>query len=327
MNFLENVLGKNNSFWRYAATIVVAFLASNFIGAIPLVTVLIVQCVKTGVDLSLMNEVIRDPSMVGISQNLYLLLFMFAFVVALITLILLIKWLHRRSFSETINGTKRVRWRRVFTGFGVWFLLSLFLLMASYFIDPGDLTFQFDIRSFIPLFFIALIFIPLQITFEELLFRGYLAQGIGAWTKNRWLAVFIPSILFGLMHSWNTEVGTYGFWASMPQYVLFGLIFGFISVLDDGIELSMGFHAANNIFACLFVTFDGSSLKTPALFHQQTVNMHHETITLLLFGLIVFIFFAKKYKWNLSVMNKKVGGDEICNDPQKIEDDSLKIKE
>jgi len=155
----------------------------------------------------------------------------------------------------------------------------------------------------------------LETTFEELLCRGYLAQGIGTWTKNRWLVVFIPSILFGLLHSANTEVETFGFFAAMPQYILFGLIFGFISVLDDGIELSMGVHAANNIFCCLFVTFDASSLKTPAIFYQKTenINILEDTIALLLLGLLAFIFFAKKYKWNFAVMNKKVRSGEVCN--------------
>ena len=306
MHFLENILGKNNVYWKYIITIISTFLAANIIGAIPLVIVVFVQSFKTGNELSSEMWQSLDFSAIGISENLSLLLMMIPFIVGLVTAILLIKHLHQRSFSETVNGTKKVRWNRVFMGFCVWFTLMLLYLAIHYIVEPENFTIQFNIRTFIPLIFITFIFIPLQTMFEELLFRGYLAQGIGAWTKNRWLVVFIPAILFGLMHILNTEVSTYGFWEAMPQYILFGLIFGFFSVLDDGIELAMGMHAANNIFACVFITFDASSLKTPALFYQQTVNIHIETAVLLALGLLAMFFFAKRYKWDFSILNKKI---------------------
>jgi len=306
MYFLENVLGKDNSIWKYVVTFIVAFLAANFIGGIPLLIVIFMQFFKGGGEIS--TEAIRslDASAMGISENLMLFLMLIPFIVGLFTVILLVKHLHQRSFSETINGTSKIRWNRIFWGFGVWLILMFIYLAAQYFIEPENFTVQFDVKTFLPLIFIALIFIPLQTTFEELLFRGYLAQGIGAWTKSRWLVVFIPAILFGLMHSANPEVETYGFFATMPQYIVFGLIFGLASVLDDGIELAIGMHAANNIFACLFVTFDASALKTPAIFHQQTLNIPMETIGLLLIGLLALFFFAQKYKWNFAIMNKKL---------------------
>jgi membrane protease YdiL (CAAX protease family) len=245
------------------------------------------------------------PAM-GISENLGLLLMLIPFIIGLLTLYLFIKYLHGRTFSETINGTKKIRWRRIFSGFGVWFLLMFVYFLIAYMISPENFLFQFNVKTFLPLLFIAVIFIPIQTTFEELLFRGYLGQGIGVWTKNRWFVVLIPAILFGLMHLMNPEISTYGVWAAMPQYILFGLIFGFVSVLDDGIELSMGMHAANNIFACLFVTYESSALKTSAIFKQDTVNMQAETIVLLVAGLLAMLFFAKKYKWNLSIMNKRI---------------------
>lgn len=137
-------------------------------------------------------------------------------------------------------------------------------LLAYYATIPDNFTIQFDIKTFVPLLLITVLFIPLQTTCEEFLFRGYLTQGVAAWTKDRWLAVIIPGMVFGLMPISNPEVSEYGFWAAMPQYIIFGLAV----VLVDGIEVAMGIHAANNIFACLFVTFDASVLSTPAIFHQ-----------------------------------------------------------
>ena len=312
MHFLENIIGKDNKLWKYIITIIGAFVAASFIGGIPLLTVVLVQFFKTENAVSI-EEIFQseDFSAIGISENLILLLMLISFAIGLLAIVLFIKYLHGRSFSETVNGTNKIRWNRISTGFGVWFSLSFICLIISYLITPENFVFQFDMKTFIPLVFIVLILIPFQTTFEELLFRGYLAQGIGVWTKSRWLVVFIPSILFGLMHLANSEVSTYGFWETMPQYILFGLIFGFVSVLDDGIELAIGMHAANNIFACLFVTFEASSLKTPAIFKQQVIHLQTETIVLLILGLLALFFFAKIYKWNFSLMNKKIKQNEF----------------
>ena len=306
MNFLENILGKDNAIWKYIVTVVVAFLAANFIGVIPLFVVVFVQIFRYGYEMDLDKIQSMDFSGFGVSENLMLFLMLFPFLIGLITMVLLVKKLHKRSFSETVNGTKKIRWNRIFMGFVVWFLLMLIYLGIYYIVDSENFALQFNLQTFLPLFFISLIFIPLQTTFEEFLFRAYLSQGLGAWTRNRWMVVFITAILFGLMHFANPEVSTYGFWAAMPQYILFGLIFGFFAVLDDGIELAMGMHAANNIFASLFVTFEASVLQTPAILKQQTVNTQIETISLLIIGLLSLFFFAKIYKWNFSIMNKKI---------------------
>jgi len=179
MNFLENVLGKGNKFWKYLITVVVAFLAANIIGAVPLMIVVFVQIFKTRGEFSPEMFQNLDFTSIGISENLFLLLMLIPFIVGLLVAVLLIKSLHKRSFSETINGTKKVRWNHILMGFCVWFLLMALYLVTYYIINPENFVVQFNIQTFIPLFFIAL-FIPLQTTFEEFLFRGYLAQGIGA---------------------------------------------------------------------------------------------------------------------------------------------------
>jgi membrane protease YdiL (CAAX protease family) len=305
MYFLESVLGKDNSFWKYLFIVIGTLLVTNTIGVIPLLIVVVVYTMGNGNVISMEEIQAMDFSSIGISDNLFLFLMLIPFAIGLLTIYLLIKYLHRRRFSETVNGTKKIRWNRIFTGFGVWLLLMFIYLALYYMIAPDNFTLQFDMDTFIPLLFITIIFIPLQTTFEEFLFRGYLAQGIAAWTKSRWLVVLITAILFGLMHMMNPEVSAYGVWATLPQYIIFGLLFGLASVWDDGIELAMGMHAANNIFACLFVTFEASALKTSAIFKQQSVDIQMETIILVIAGLLALLFFAKKYKWHLSVINKR----------------------
>lgn len=307
MKHLERALDGQNQFWKYLVNFIVSFVSSNLIGAIPLVAVIAFKTYQNGGVIAPNPNNVADLSVYGISTNFGLLLLMIPFIFGLLSVILLLKPLHKRSLTEVVNGTMTIRWKRFFYGAGIWLLLSiLYLIVDHTIIDPTNYVLQFDIKTFIPLVFISLILIPFQTTFEEILFRGYLGQALAGWTKNRWLVIIVPALLFGLMHITNPEVKEYGFWATMPQYVFFGLIFGLITVLDDGIELAMGVHAANNIFFSLFITNKSSVLQTAAVFNQQQMKPYKETLMLAVLGVILIFILAKKYHWNFGILNKKV---------------------
>ncbi|MDR1129549.1 MAG: CPBP family intramembrane metalloprotease [Prevotellaceae bacterium] len=307
MNYLENILGKDNSFWKYLAVCVITFIVMQLIGGIfiGIAVVLYLFCQGGEIAPELFSSV-KSLYEMGLPENFVLILMIFPFVAGIITVWLLIGSIHKRTFSMTVNGRENIRWKHIFAGFLFWFLLMLVFFGISYIADPDNYSMQFDGAKFVALFIITLLFIPFQTTFEEFVFRGYLAQGIAAWTKNRWLVICIPALLFGLSHYQNTEVAEHGFWLAMPQYIIFGLFFGLIAVLDDGIELPLGMHAANNIFVCLFVTNNASSLRTPAIFSQATVDPILETVSLLIVVSLTTLFFYRKYKWDFHILNEKV---------------------
>ena len=286
MNFLERASDGQNQLWKYPVVCFGGFLGGQLLGSIPLV--------------------ILSSMAFGISKNLFLFLVMFSFVVSLLITIYLIKILHRRTFSETVNGTRKIRTGRLISGALTWTIIITVYLIIDYNLNPENYVLQFNWGNFFILTVLALCLIPIQTTSEELLFRGYLAQGIAAWTKNRYLSILIPGLLFGLMHIANPEVAEFGFWLSMPQYIFFGLLFGLISVLDDGIELAMGMHAANNIFTLIFTTHAASALQTDAMFEVQTINPAKELVALLIAGLIVLTYFAFRYKWNFNIFLRPI---------------------
>ncbi len=318
MKHLERALDHQNQFWKYLINIVVGFVAANFIGSLPLIAIILYKSYQSGGNISPNPNNVADLTPYGISSNVGLILLMIPMVFSLITTVLLLKPLHKRTFSEVVNGTKKIRWDRFFYAAGIWTILMLIYLIIDYSLDPSNFVLQFNLTEFIFLVIISFLFIPLQTTYEELVFRGYLGQAIGAWTKNRWLVIIIPSILFALMHSANPEVKEFGFWAVMPQYLIFGLIFGLLMVLSDGIELSMGVHAANNIFYSLFVTNASSVLQTPAVFNQQHVDANRETLILTILGIILVAVFMKKYKFDFSILNKKIVREPELSNPESV---------
>jgi membrane protease YdiL (CAAX protease family) len=182
--------------------------------------------------------------------------------------------------------------------------------------DPSNFSMNNKSVTLIPLILISVLLIPFQAAFEEILFRGYLMQGFTVLFRNRFFPLIMTSVLFGLMHGMNPEVKAFGFWAMLPQYVLFGLIFGIMTILDDGIEAAIGAHAANNAFLCIMMTNDSSALQTNALFVQHNVYPWFELSTMVLMGVLIIMVMNKIFKWNnFSEIFGKVDRNEIIQVP------------
>ena len=307
MKFLEQSFDRQNQFWKYLVVILVALFGGQILGSIPLIGVMMYKSIASGGSIALNPDNFMDFTVFGISKNWGLFLMMLPFVATLLLAIVLIRVLHKRSFAQTVNGTRKIRINRCLTGVAVWSVLMVIEFLVSYFLNPGDYRLQFNLSAFIPLLLISVFLVSIQSTAEEFLFRGYLTQGVAGWTKSRWLAILIPGLLFGLMHSFNPEIKQFGFLIAIPEYVFWGLLFGLIVVLDDGIELAIGMHVANNVLSSLFITHSFSALQTDAVFvmTNPTISIK-DIIGFVIMGMIALAFFTRKYKWNFNILNQKV---------------------
>jgi hypothetical protein len=238
-----------------------------------------------------------DFEAMGINLNFGFFLTVFPFVLAFFTLALLIKPLNERSFGTVINGGKKIRWGRIFFSATVWTAVAALWLFYSMRTDPGSYVLNNTSTSLITLAILALTMIPLQAGFEEILFRGYLIQGFAFFSHNRWLPIVVTSVLFGLMHGINPEVKEYGFFIMMPQYIFFGLVFAVLTMMDDGIELAIGAHAANNAFLSVFITNKDSALQTPSIYEQLEYDPIMEFGGLVAMSLLFIAILAIVYKW------------------------------
>ena len=292
--FLTAPFKGKNSFWRYFTGTVTPFIVSNLIGAIPLAVIMIAYA---GNGVMPQRGGMPDFEAMGINLNLGFVLTVFPFILAFITLVLLIKPLNGRSISTVVNGGRRIRWGRIFISAIVWTALGALGLLYSLKAHPDNFVLNNTSNSLIILAALALVTIPFQAGFEELVFRGYLMQGFAVASRNRWLPIVVTSVLFGLMHGLNPEVKEYGFLTMIPQYVFFGLVFAVLTMMDDGIELAIGAHTANNVFLSIFITNKDSALQTPSMYEQLEIHPWMDFRDLVIMSLIFITVMAVIYKW------------------------------
>jgi hypothetical protein len=292
MAHLESSFKGRNGLWRYAVMIGAVFVAANTVGAIPLIIGIAIQSFRNPEAIVSLSSNPYDLSYLGLDSNITLFMLLFPFAAGLAAYLLLIRPLNGRTFTETVTGTGRIRWSRIVVSAIVWSIISAVYLFIYKGIDPGNFIINNLSGSLAILIVISLLFIPLQSGFEEVIFRGYLMQGFTVLFRNRWLPIVITSLFFGLMHSWNPEIREHGFLRMMPQYLLSGLLFGVITVVDDGIEIASGAHIANNIFLSIMVTNSSSTLKTAAVYEQLKIEPGVEFIALL-GGSVIFYILMK----------------------------------
>jgi len=296
--------------------ILLVLAASNIIGSIPL---FISVRIRAAVDPSVIAKLTEHPNdltVLGISSNAGLLMMLFPFIVALIAFILLVEPLNGRSLKKIINGTNSFRWNRFFISALIWGVISAIYLFVCLKADPSNYSLNNKSAMLIPLILISVLIFPFQAAFEEILFRGYLMQGFSVLLNNRLFPLIMTSILFGLFHGLNPEVKAFGFWTMLPQYVLFGLIFGIMTIMDDGIETAIGAHAANNAFLCVMLTNDSSALQTKALFVQHNIYPWLELSTMLFMGVLIIAVMKIIFKWdNFSEIFGRVNRNKIIQVP------------
>ena len=312
MNHLESSFTGKNNLWRYIIMVVLIFTVTNTIGSLPLT---VVSLIKTSSDPQALSKISSDINFlttIGIDQNILLVLLLFPFITGLIAYILIVKPMHGRTFLQTITGAPSIRWKRAIISGMVWMALMAVYLFIYLGFDSENFSVNNNSATLILLGLTAFILIPFQAAFEEVLFRGYLMQGFSLLVRSRLFPIAATSVMFALMHSLNPEVKEFGFFTVMPQYLTFGLVFGIITVIDDGIETALGAHAANNIFLSIMVTQKSSALQTQALYLQHDYHPWIELGGLVISGIIFILILKVMFKWkSFSVLGSKINPVEL----------------
>lgn len=291
MKYLEQTTTENKRFIDYIKGSLI-FIFFNFLGQIPLSLYIISQSDLVGEFTSHQDLFSKLPS------NLALFLILLPFAVVLPFIYLVVTRLHQRSFISLITPRDQVDYNKILFSFFLWGTVSALMVIFDYIMSPEDYVWNFKPLTFLILLLISVVMIPLQTSMEELIFRGYLMQGFGVLFKNRLMPLLITSILFGLLHIWNPEIDKLGIHL-IWYYIGTGLFLGVITLMDEGLELALGFHAANNLVTALLVTASWTAFQTESLLidNSEPLLGMELIITFVVIYPLLAIIFAKKYKW------------------------------
>lgn len=298
--FLNAGVVNGNNHWAIYVLGVFSAIMGYFVCQIILFVPLIAVAMKNGITLPEMQahpEMLFDPDKIGINKNVLLAMLFGMFVFAIAGLLIVIKKVHHKSIKSVITAYDSIRFKRFFFAFGLWSVFIIILTIIQYFIDKESFTLQFKPFDFFILLIICVTLLPIQTSTEEIIFRGYLMQGLSQVFKNGIIPLIITSLMFGIMHMNNPEAKAYGWLTMLPYYSLFGFFLGAITLLDEGLELALGIHCANNLITGLLVSSPNGVLKTDSIFAVTAENPSGELLTWFIIASLTFIIFWQKYRW------------------------------
>lgn len=292
--FIEQGFDRENHFGKYILGSFLVIIVS-VIGQMPWMLAIFIKTV--------MLEKKQFPSdenvmMKVLDSNLTLFMLTLSFAFGLFALFFVIKYIHKQTILSVTTSRAKVDWKRIMFSFSIWTIFTIVTTLISYFIAPDLFVLNFKLVPFLILVLVGTLMIPIQTSCEEYLFRGYLMQGFANISKNKWFPLIMTSLIFGSLHLMNPEVDKMGY-SIMIYYIGTGLFLGILTLMDEGIELSLGFHAANNLVGALLVTADWTVFQTNSVFIDKSEPEIFSGILLpvfIVYPILLFIY-SKKYGW------------------------------
>ena len=304
--FLENAVEGRNKWWRYLLTVIISFVGGSVVAGIAMALVLILYIMflsSSGVSniSSIITSAVSNPFtliiLVGVS---YTLSFIFFFVC--------LKFLHHKRLLSVINTVDGMRWRLVLKGLVLWGLILFLLSLPDLILNQGTYDITFNPENYLFLLILCLLAFPIQASFEEVMFRGYLMQGFSLFSKRLgnlfnssalskpWLPLLLTSIIFGCVHFFN-GTSLYTDLSIVFSTFIIGLMLGVIALGDNGIETAMGVHIANNLYVSLLFNSEDSGLPgLPSAVTAQAADPFTGLpfLTLAAIIMIVILFWNRK---------------------------------
>jgi uncharacterized protein len=290
IRFLDNVSNGKNTRLSYLLTILITVIGGTLASILILVLFMVLyffnlgtRGIDTGIDI--LNNPLLVLIFIGVSYWIFAFLFY-----------LCIRFIHKKNIIKLINTGKNVKWVKILKGAGLWGGILAIFTLISYIFDNSSLSFNLNLVPFIYLLIISLLVFPIQASFEELFFRGYLMQAFGLLSKKPIVPLILTTLIFGLVHFYNGTTLEMSI-TIVASALILGLMLGIIVLGENGLETAMGVHIANNMFIALFLNSPDSSLgNLPSLFTSPASNSYSGIPLLIAMAalLIIILFWNKK---------------------------------
>lgn len=156
----------------------------------------------------------------------------------------LVLLVHRVRPGYLGSVTRRLRWRPFWVFLAVAVLVFNGVLFAQLWLAGTPLR-PSPQAGLVWFMAAVLLTSPLQAAAEEVFFRGYLMQALGALVPNHWFGIVSSAAVFALFH------GVQNPWLFLDRFA-FGLLAGVLVVRTGGLEAAIAAHVVNNVFAFLY---------------------------------------------------------------------------
>ena len=314
--FLDNVKKGKNTWWSYLITISSSWVVGTIIAGILFSFIISSYFIFTG-NLN-MDDVVNIMTNFESNPVTFFLLIFLSFTFSTILFYICVKFIHKKSLMSLINASKekdisgrsiswikRIRWDRIIKGGLIWLIFLSITQIIQYAYNPNSFSINFNIANIALMILLFIIAIPIQITFEELFFRGYLNQAISLKIKSPIVIILISSLIFSMGHIVNGGNNVIFMIQNVSITFMIGIILSGFTLVDNGIELAIGAHLTNNFFALLINSAEGSlggfNTIIQTVESDPIVELLFSIITLLIFTIILFLYKKEKILKALSI--------------------------
>lgn len=246
-------------------------LRKLILGSVLLVAVFVVLNVALSAFLAgLVSASARDDYLIELmsgSTAPTAILNLFSFALMMLALWLALLVVHRRGFLDLIGDPRRAlgQFRRVTVA-----LIVLYAAVTLVLPTPDGLEMTPNLPAYLWLLLlpISLVGLLIQVSAEELVFRGYLQSQLAARFAHPAIWMGIPSVLFALLHFDGYSDPLYA-WSVVLWAGLFGLATADLTARSGTLGPAIAMHLVNNFAAILLTAqegyFDGLALYSVPL--------------------------------------------------------------
>ncbi|MDG1009849.1 MAG: CPBP family intramembrane metalloprotease [Amylibacter sp.] len=103
----------------------------------------------------------------------------------------------------------------------------------------------------------ALPLLLIQVSSEELIFRGYFLQELAVRFKSRWVWIIVPSIFFGFLHHDPIRMGSNALLIVIVT-IFFSIVATDVTVRTGNLGAAIGLHFINNLQSMMLLSLDGT---------------------------------------------------------------------
>jgi membrane protease YdiL (CAAX protease family) len=195
------------------------------------------------------DEWLKDAGHVNVDRPDFFALDMLGVVVMIPALLLAVLVTGPRRIGYLTSVTGRMRWSwlghtsllaAIVFGGGIGALVAL-----SYWLDPDSVQAPSALSAkVVVMLLLVLAITPFQAAAEEYVFRGYILQLVGSWTRFAWIPVVVSVPIFASGHPYNR-------WG-LIDVGLFGLMAAYLVIRTGGLEASIAAHTFNNVAIMVF---------------------------------------------------------------------------